>query len=301
MILTAAELAALLVDHRPGAVAADWELVAQVTLAAHRNGHAWAGLPLLTRELAAAAGVPAAAQGAGALLRLSGADQPGPLALAAATRYAAAGARDYGICGVGVTEIAGTGRLAGFAAALAKTGLVGFLAAGSSPWVAPFGGRSPAVGTNPFALAAPTSTAPIVIDAASSAITRAALSEHRSSGTPLPDQVALDAAGAPVTAPDSATALLPRGLLGSLVGLSVELVAGALLGMETAEPNQQRGILVLAIDPAAIGTDLAAQVDLVAQRWVAAGGRLPGAGSQLPETAEVDEVDWQALTARLRG
>lgn len=295
MILSHAELVAVLGRRLPEADAADLELVARVTLAAHGQGQEWAGLDLLGREFAEHRREPDEPTGAGGFRRISGLGVPGPLCLASGVRHVAGLASEFGAAAVGLVDVTGTGRLAGYAADLARQGLVGIVLAQSAPLVAPWTGRGPAIGTNPFCLAAPHIDGVLVIDAATSELTKARLAGHRANRTPLPDGTALDVDGHPTTDAAAAASLVARGLIGSLAGLSIEVLAGALLGVED---GPGRGILVLGLAPQA-GTDLAAQVDRIADRWQAAGGHLPGAAEQLPGQAEVDEQSWHRFVGQL--
>lgn len=296
MILTCVDLLDVLARRLPEAATADLELIARATLGAHGRDQAWAGLDLLGRELTSHRLVPEDPTGSNGFRRISGHGVPGPLCLASGVRHVAGLATEYGIAAVGLSGVTGTGRLAGYAAGLARHGLIGILLAQSAPLVAPWSGHGPAIGTNPFCLAVPHTNGMLVIDAATSELTKAELSSSRAARTPLPDGTALDVGGNPTTDADAAAGLLPRGLLGSLAGLAIEVLAGALLGVE-GTPG--RGILVLGIDPQRVGTDLPAQVSQIAQRWQDAGGHLPGAGEQLPAQAEVADQSWGAFLSRL--
>ena len=289
MILTHTELSDVLGQALPGANTADLDLVARATLAAHQHGQGWAGLSLLGRELAGTRRLPGEPSGTGGFRRVSGEGVPGPLCLASGVRHVAELTTEFGIAAIGLPAVTGTGRLAGYAAGLARCGLVGIVLAQSTPAVAPWKGDGAAIGTNPFCLAAPHTDGLLVIDTATSELTKAALTRHRADRTPLPDGTALDATGQPTTDAEAATALIARGLIGSLAGLAIEVVAGALLGVQD---TPGRGLLVLGLDPQAVGTDLTSQVSAIVARWRGAGGHLPGAVQQLPTEAPVSEAEW---------
>ncbi|MGC3954841.1 MAG: Ldh family oxidoreductase [Propionicimonas sp.] len=296
MILTHTELGDVLGRALPGANDADLDLIARATLAAHQHGQGWAGLALLGRELAGPRGLPGEPAGAGGFRRISGEGVPGPLCLAGGVRHVAELAAEFGVAAIGLPAITGTGRLAGYAAGLARRGLVGIVLAQSAPAVAPWTGDRAAIGTNPFCLAAPHADGLLVLDTATSELTKAALTSHRADRTPLPEGAALDATGQPTTDAEAATTLLARGLIGSLAGLAIEVVAGALLGVED---TPGRGLLVLGLDPQAVGTDLTSQVSAIAARWQAAGGHLPGAVEQLPAEAPVSEAEWDLFLSQV--
>ena len=211
---------------------------------------------------------------------------PGPLALATATRLAGAAARTHGVGVVGIRNVGALGIL-GFAARdLAADGAVALVAAQAPAKVAPWGGTSPAIGTNPLAVAAPRAAeAPLVADFATAPITQAALAAHRDRGTPLPAGIALDAAGEPTLDAGHVATILPESLLGSLGGFLVEIIAGIAVGGRgpAGAPASGRGAFVLALDPARAGGDSAAldSVQLAAD-WRAAGGHVPARFDALP-------------------
>lgn len=229
----------------------------------------------------------------GAVRLLDATGLPGPLALAAAVRQAGGLARALGIGAVGARHAGGTGRVGAYLRDLADDGLIGLVLAHSGPRVAPFGGSAAVVGTNPLALTVPRAEGAVVVDAATSAITLAELHRHRADGTPLPVGAAVDKAGVPTRAGDAAATLLPAGLLGSLLGLVVESLAGALLGAREDPPG--RGVLVIAFDPIAFGTpDLADQVERLSGQWAEAGGHVPGSRPEASDF-DVDAGVWAAL------
>ncbi|QZY52202.1 Ldh family oxidoreductase [Leucobacter tenebrionis] len=205
---------------------------------------------------------------------------PGPLALAAAARISAGGASTHGIGLVGISGVGALGVLGLAARALAEEGNFALVSAQAPAMVAPWGGREPAIGTNPLAFGAPRDAAPpLVADFATSQLTLAELRLRRETGEALPAGTALDAAGAPTTDPAAAAALLPEGRLGSLAGLLVEVLAGAAVGGRTPRGDAAagRGAVVLALDPMrAGGGRIAETVAEIASDWRAAGGHVPG-------------------------
>lgn len=100
--------------------------------------------------------------------------------------------------------------------------------------VVPFGGRCPALGTNPHTWALPTQDVvgfPILIDFATSAVAMGRVQQLKREGRPLPPESAVDADGRPTTDPERAAALLPFGAhKGYALGLLNEMVAGFIGG-----------------------------------------------------------------------
>ena len=101
------------------------------------------------------------------------------------------------------------------------------------PTMAYFGGRTRAVGTNPFCLAVPRADGPaVLLDIATSATARGKIIIAEQLGTPIPAGWAVDAQGRPTT--DAAAALtgavLPfAGPKGSGLAMIIDLLCGALL------------------------------------------------------------------------
>jgi LDH2 family malate/lactate/ureidoglycolate dehydrogenase len=77
-----------------------------------------------------------------------------------------------GIALVSVTDAWMSGRGAHYVEMIAKHGLVAIHTAASSRLVAPPGGIRPVLGTNPIAIAVPSSRGPIVLDMGTSAYMR---------------------------------------------------------------------------------------------------------------------------------
>lgn len=91
------------------------------------------------------------------------------------------------------------GVLGYFTARLARRGLVALMFANASSTMAPWGGRRPFFGTNPWSMAAPRKGEPLILDSSSSATAYVNLAKAAASGAPLPPHWALDADGQPTT------------------------------------------------------------------------------------------------------
>jgi L-2-hydroxycarboxylate dehydrogenase (NAD+) len=100
--------------------------------------------------------------------------------------------------------------------------------------VVPYGGRRPALGTNPHSWAFPTEKAigfPVLVDWATSAIAMGRAQQLAREGRALPEGVAVDSAGAITTNPDRVAGLLPFGAhKGYGLGLINELFAATIGG-----------------------------------------------------------------------
>ncbi|OYN92255.1 Ldh family oxidoreductase [Parenemella sanctibonifatiensis] len=275
---------------------AEAELAARALVSAQASGWPEFGLNLLLRDLAGlpSSPPPAPSPNPGAVAVLDGAGLPGPIALARAALLAEQRAQTAGIGAVGVRDATGTGRIGAYLRPLAERGRLALTCAQSRPIVAPYGGQRAVLGTNPVAVACP-ATPPVVIDFATSTASLAQVRRQAEAGEPLPPAAALDADGLPTQDPASVATLLPEGLLGSLMGLTAEMLAGLLVGGRDFGPDGARGLFVLVLDPAAFGVgDLAKRGTALAQEWAAAGGHVPGASPE-PSTCTVAEPIWAAL------
>jgi delta1-piperideine-2-carboxylate reductase len=117
------------------------------------------------------------------------------------------------------------------------------------PALAPAGGTKPLFGTNPMAFGWPRPNGrPMIIDQASSVVSRGDVMIAAQKGLRMPEGVGIDAAGKPTTDPNEILkgAMLPfGGYKGSAIALMVELLAGPLIGetcsWETAEKDVKDG------------------------------------------------------------
>ncbi|MGY0634315.1 Ldh family oxidoreductase [Luteimonas sp. A478] len=177
---------------------------------------------------------------------------------------------------------------------IAGEGLAALACNPSHAWVAPAGGRTPLLGTNPFAFAWPRPTGlPYVFDFATSAVARGEIELRARDGSPIPADWGVDATGLPTTDPG---AVLNGGAMqtfggykGSALSTMIELIAGPLIGdltsMESLEhdggagASPYHGELIIAMDPAGfLGADAAAHMDRAESLFDA----LTGSGARLP-------------------
>jgi len=219
-----------------------------------------------------------------AISRLDGAGSFAPACLAEAALALVPAVHEHGMAAVFLTGIRGFGRLAPYLRVIAEAGHIGFGAAHAPAFVAPAGGVRGVVGTNPIGFAAGSGEDRLVFDTATSGITMAALKAARQTGAALPAGTAIDASGRQTGDPAEAAALMPRGgLLGSLMGLMVEVLAGVASGAR-GEPDG-RGVFLLAIDPARIAEgDWRQKLSHLRGEWLEAEGRWPQAQPFAPDT-----------------
>lgn len=142
-------------------------------------------------------------------------------------------AQKYGVAALSVTKSYNAATLGFHTGYLARQGLVAFGFTNATPAIAPVGGATPVIGTNPLSFAVPGRTGKIafLIDQSSSVVPWTNVKRAAESNSAIPLGWALDSAGQPTTDPT-------EGLMGSMVpfgghkgfgqGLLVEVMCAAL-------------------------------------------------------------------------
>ncbi|GAW51830.1 MULTISPECIES: Ldh family oxidoreductase [unclassified Nocardioides] len=204
--------------------------------------------------------------GRGATRRVDAHNAPGQVGAEVAVGEAIAGARESGVCFVGVLNSNHCGTLSFFLRGIAEAGLIGFAMTNGPAVMAYHGGRSRAVGTNPFGYSVPRADAPpIVLDMATSNAARGKIISMARSGVgEVPNDWAVDVDGRMTNDPVAALAgaVLPfSGPKGSGMAMGIDLLCGALLSgvsgddigdmYENWDRPQRVGHVFGAVDPGA--------------------------------------------------
>ncbi|MFQ6080302.1 MAG: Ldh family oxidoreductase [Candidatus Bathyarchaeia archaeon] len=151
-----------------------------------------------------------------------------------AMKLAVEKARKTGIGAVSVFDTNHFGMAAYYAMIALQNDMIGVVTCNTSPWVVPWGGRVPMLGTNPICVAIPSGQdIPIILDMATSAVARGKIERAAKEGKPIPEGWAVDQNGEPTTDPVAALkgALLPfGGPKGYGLSLVVDIISGALSG-----------------------------------------------------------------------
>jgi (2R)-3-sulfolactate dehydrogenase (NADP+) len=144
-------------------------------------------------------------------------------------------AQKFGIAGLAIYNSYNAATLGFHTGYLARHGLVAFGFTSAVATIAPFGGKTPVLGTNPlsFAVPAPDGKIAFLIDQSSSAVPWTAVKRAAQEGRAIPLGWALDTDGKPTTDPH-------KGLAGSMApsggykgfgqGLIVEVMCAAMTG-----------------------------------------------------------------------
>jgi (2R)-3-sulfolactate dehydrogenase (NADP+) len=188
-------------------------------------------------------------------------------------------ARSHGTASLGITRSYSIGVLGHPVEDIARQGLVALAFTNSPPNMTAWGGRRKLFGTNPIAFAAPRASGPpLVVDQATTAVTKVALAARAATGAPLPDGWALDAEGRPTSDPVAGLAgsMAPAGgakgvNMALLVELFAALVTGAVPSMAVAPytasdaPPPGVGQFFLAVDPEAFAPGFGDRLEALAR------------------------------------
>ena len=187
-------------------------------------------------------------------IAFDGGNNVGMLSLYYAAAATISKAAAHGIALVSVTDAWMSGRSAYYVEMIANAGLVAIHTAASSRLVAPPGGAKAVLGTNPIAIAVPSSREPIVLDIGTSAYMMTEVMLRERLGELLPEGVAIGPNGEPTRDPALARsgALLPFGGYKGF-GLALMVQALGLLGGSGLEQESEPGYLFIAFRPELFG------------------------------------------------
>jgi LDH2 family malate/lactate/ureidoglycolate dehydrogenase len=188
-------------------------------------------------------------------LAFDGGNNVGMLSLFYAAEATIKKAAAHGIALISVTDSWMSGRSAYYVEMIANAGLVAIHTAASSRLVAPPGGVRAELGTNPIAMAVPSSRGPIVLDIGTSAYMMTEVMLRERLGELLPEGVAIGPGGEPTRDPALARrgALLPFGGYKGF-GLALMIQALGLLAGTSSEQESDSGYLFVAFSPDLFGT-----------------------------------------------
>lgn len=275
--------------------------LARVVAAAERDGAKSHGLYRLDGMLASVrAGVvdpgaePALLPDDGtAVVRVNAGFGFAPAALELGTPVLAERARAFGIAALVVNDCGHLSALWPEVEMMTDRGLAAIALCPSYSTVAPAGGTTALLGTNPFAFGWPRpGSDPYVFDFATSVAARGEIELRRRDGQTLPEGWALDAGGCPTTDPGEALAgamLSFGGHKGSALGTMIELLGACLIGDLTSRDCLDRigtttlsplhGELLIAFSPEVFaggrGGDPFARAETLFGAITGQGARLP--------------------------
>jgi LDH2 family malate/lactate/ureidoglycolate dehydrogenase len=188
----------------------------------------------------------------------------------------------------------------------ARRHMIGIAMSNSFPKVAAFGGFHPALGTNPFAFSAPRAGGrSILLDMSTAASAGSTITKTAELGKSLPEGVAIDMNGSPVTNPNEVQigALLPfGGPKGFGLALMVEVLCGVITRAGVADgvksmysnfaESGNNGHFMLAVDVAKLlpFEEYLQRIEALVDLLKASGGESAARGVLIP-----GEVRWEKL------
>ncbi len=203
-------------------------------------------------------------------------------------------AKAHGVAAMGVHNSYNAATLGFHTGTLARAGLLAIGATNAVPNLAPVGGKTPIIGTNPisYAVPAPGSEIAFLVDQSATQVAWTSVKRAAEAGEPIPIGWALDADGNPTTDAEAGLAgsMAPAGgVKGFSIGILVEVLCAALAGGKLG-PDQgsftdddgipiDNGQFFIALDPQKFsgGTFDQTITTLVASITEQDGARLPNA------------------------
>jgi len=231
--------------------------------------HGLAYLPIYVKALKSGvltpAGEPDTLKDTGPILAWHGKRLSGIWLVDKAVKLACGRAQKFGLCVMTIREAHHTGCLASFLPYIAQAGLLGYIAVSGPAGraVVPFGGKTPVLTPNPFAMCIPTQDVPILIDMSCSITTNTMAENLHKKGEPFPGKWAQDCDGCAVDDPavlfgDPKGGLLPvggedHGYKGFSLAVMVEALTQGLAGYGRADQpsGSQTNVYIQITDPEA--------------------------------------------------
>jgi ureidoglycolate dehydrogenase (NAD+) len=140
----------------------------------------------------------------------------------------------HGLGVVGVTQSNHFGAAAYYVQSAAEAQMIGLAFSNSTPQVAPYGGTTAVLGTNPFAFGAPTrSGQSVLVDFSTGAASGSMIRRATEAQKGIPEDILIDEMGRAVVDPSplNRAVILPfGGAKGFCLGLMVEILSGVITG-----------------------------------------------------------------------
>lgn len=199
-----------------------------------------------------------------------------------------------------------------FTEQIARQGLIAIGLTNASPIVAPPGGKTRTIGTNPIAFSVPDGEGGIAMqfDQSTSAVALGKIKMAKAAGETIPEGWAVDAKGNPTTNPEEAlkgSLVSSGGYKGWGFGLMAEILAAGMTSGTLSKdvkpllvpegPPHDLGQFYILIDPSASNeffNRMQSISDAIDQEE---GARLPGRGKMDNDPIEVAEELWEKLVA----
>ena len=236
-------------------------------------------------------------------------------AFARALPEAVAAARDCGVASLAVGHAHTCTSLGFFTEQIALEGLIGLGMTNASPIVAPPGGKTRVIGTNPIAFSVPDGEGGLAMqfDQSTTTVALGKITMAKAAGEHIPEGWAVDIEGEPTTDPEEAitgSLISMGGYKGWGFGLMAELLAAGLTGgvvsrdvkpLKALEgPPHDLGQYYLLMDPGVSGEFFKRLQQVDGAVALDKGARMPGQGKHEQDPVELEDTVWE-LTLTLAG
>ena len=223
-------------------------------------------------------------------------------------------ARKNGIAQLSICHSHTCTSLGFFTEQIAREGLIAIGLTNASPIVAPPGGKTRTIGTNPIAFSVPDGEGGLAMqfDQSTSAVALGKIKMAKAAGESIPEGWAIDADGNPTTDPEEAlkgSLVSSGGYKGWGFGLMAEILAAGMTGGTLSKdvkpllvpegPPHDLGQFYILIDPSASSdffTRVQTLADAIAQDE---GARMPGRNKMDNDPIEVADELWEKLSGML--
>ncbi len=233
---------------------------------------------------------------------------------------AIAAAKETGMASVAIHRAHTCTALGYFTEKAARQGMICIGMTNASPIVAPPGGKTRVIGTNPMACAVPSADGSIAMsfDQSTTTVALGRITMAKAAGEAIPEGWAVDADGKPTTDPEAAlkgslTSVggLEQGYKGWGLGLMVELLAAGMTGgvaSRDVKPLKAPegaphglGQYFMLIDPSASPAFFERLTQVSKATAEDPGARMPGQNKQLIDPVEVPDALWDQMVALSNG
>ncbi len=221
-------------------------------------------------------------------------------------------ARQFGVATLAVGHAHTCTSLGYFTEQIAAAGLIGIGMTNASPIVAPPGGKTRMIGTNPIAFSVPDGSGGLAMqfDQSTTTVALGKITMAKAAGEAIPFGWALDADGNPTTDPEAAikgSLVSMGGYKGWGFGLMAELLTAGMTGgvlsrdvkpLKAPEgPPHDLGQFYILIDPSTSADFADRVVELSELIATDEGGRMPGQHRVIADPVDVDPAAWEQAQA----
>lgn len=225
-------------------------------------------------------------------------------------------ARQFGTATLAICHAHTCTSLGYFTEQIARAGFIALGLTNASPIVAPPGGKTRVIGTNPIAFSVPDGNGGLAMqfDQSTTTVALGKITMAKAAGEQIPEGWAVDKDGKPTTDPDAALAgslVSMGGYKGWGFGLMAEVLAAGMTGSVLSQdvkplkapdgPPHDLGQYYIIIDPG-VANGFADRIARIAEAVAADdGARMPGRNKAEADLVDVPEALWSQITELAAG